>query len=77
MSYSDSFTWTSMPDSRPADSYLSYADDSVFMDFSHTDAIVRLIRISFDGYGCSSLDRDVTTPMNPQDSREFLQMYDT
>ena len=73
----DSFTWTSMPDSRPADSYISYADDSVFMDFSHEDDIVRLIRISFDGYGCCNLDRDSIVPMNHEDSSEFLSMYHT
>lgn len=75
MLYRDSITWSSMPNSRPADSYISYADGSVFMDFGHEYDIVRLVRISFDGYGCCDLDRDTIIPMNSQDSSEFLSMY--
>lgn len=73
----DFFEWTSMPDTRRANYHLSYSDGSVFLDFDTIDDSIRLMRISFDGYGCCNLDRDTTTPMNPQDGREFLQMYET
>jgi hypothetical protein len=66
-----------MPDTRRADYHLSYADGSVFIDFNHEDTIVRLIRISFDGYGCCNLEQASTIPMSSTDSKEFLRMHDS
>ena len=75
MKYSNSFDWVNIPESRPADSYLSYADGSVFMDFSHEGNIIRLIRISFDGYGCCTLESSTIVPMDTEDSLHFLDMH--
>lgn len=59
--------------SRPADFCLSYDDDSVFIDFNHCgNEQVRLIRISFDGYGCCTPVR-TTIPLDINKSRLFKE----
>jgi hypothetical protein len=43
---------------RTSDYCLSYDDDSVFIDYIHCgNEQVRLLSISFDGYGCCRLER--------------------
>jgi hypothetical protein len=43
---------------RTSDYCLSYDDDSVFIDYIHCcNEQVRLLSISFDGYGCCWLER--------------------
>ena len=47
------FFIASMPATRPTDYYLGCLESSVFMDFdNYENEHIRLIRISFDGYGC-------------------------
>lgn len=59
--------------SRPADYCLSYDDDSVFIDFNDcANEQVRLIRISFDGYGCCNLER-TGIPLAIDKSRIFKE----
>lgn len=67
------FRITSMPASRPADYYLSYLDDSVFIDFLDSPQGIALIRISFDGYGCCTLGSDLKT-LNAEDSTKFRKL---
>lgn len=69
------FRIASMPSSRPADYYLGYYDDSVFIDFNnHPDNLIILKRISFDGYGCCELSEKVV-PMNDNDSKKFKDIF--
>ncbi|QQO10506.1 hypothetical protein [Breznakiella homolactica] len=69
------FFRASMPDSRPADYYLGCLNGSVFIDFNdHKDNLICLKRISFDGYGCCTLD-DEANPMNETDSQAFKELY--
>ena len=57
----------------PADFCLSYDDDSVFIDFNHYgNEQVRLIRISFDGYGCCT-PAGTTIPLDINKSRLFKE----
>lgn len=67
--------WTELPGTRPADSYISYSDSSVLIDFSHKSDIVRLLRISFDWYGCCELSQDRVIPLNTIDSANYLDMF--
>lgn len=59
---------------RIADYCLSYDDDSVFIDFNDcSNEQIRLIRISFDGYGCcNSLER-TSIPLAIDKSRLFKE----
>lgn len=67
----------SMPDSRPTDYCLGCLDDSVFIDFNNYNSEqIFLKRISFDGYGCCSLNEEVI-PINKEDSIAFKNMMDT
>ncbi|NOU59599.1 hypothetical protein [Marinifilum caeruleilacunae] len=51
------FFKTTMPETRKADYYLGCLDSCVFLDFNvSTDNRISLARISFDGYGCCTLD---------------------
>ena len=72
------FFITTMPDSRPADYYFYCLDGSVFIDFNdhYEDRLVRLVRISFDGYGCCNLNDDVI-PMNESESQLFRDLITT
>lgn len=66
------FFKTSMPESRKADVYLGCLEGSVFVDFNITNAnYISLVRISFDGYGCCTLDDNVEC-LNVTESQEFL-----
>lgn len=66
------FFRTTMPDSRKADFYLGCLDGSVFLDFNITiDQRINLCRISFDGYGCCTIDDNVKS-LNNQLSKEFI-----
>jgi hypothetical protein len=66
-----------MPDTRRADYHLSYALGSVFLDFDTIDDSIRLVRISFDGYGCHDLSSDPIAPLSRTDADEFRDMFDT
>jgi len=71
------FFITAMPNSRPADYYLGYFGGSVFFDFDNYEGgLIRLKRISFDGYGCCNLTDDAI-PMDEFDSRAFKQIIET
>jgi len=67
------FFKTTMPKTRKADYYLGCLDSSVFMDFNCSeDNRISLRRISFDGYGCCSLESGANH-LNQNDSRKFIQ----
>ena len=67
------FFKTSMPSSRQADYYLGCLDGSVFIDFNRTkDDDIKLVRISFDGYGCCDLDEQAKS-LNLEDSKKFIE----
>ncbi len=60
---------------RPCKFCLGFQDDSVFADFDvDEEGRVRLLRISFDGYGCCHTDR--VTKMDPTDSRLLVAAVD-
>ena len=68
------FFTTTMPSSRPADYYLGCLHGMVYLDFNNCEnGCVRLIRISFDGYGCCQL-KDNAIPMDEEDSIFFKEM---
>jgi hypothetical protein len=65
------FFITTMPSSRPADYHLGYMSGCVFLDFDNFEKDkIRLIRISFDRYGCCELE-DHSIPLNVEDSKIF------
>ena len=67
------FFKTTMPETRKADYYLGCLEGSVFIDFNRTpDNRIYLVRISFDGYGCCNLDKEVKY-LNPVDSEKFIR----
>ncbi|GAB5526974.1 MAG: hypothetical protein Roseis2KO_48460 [Roseivirga sp.] len=66
---------TSMPDTRPADYYLSCLGGCVFIDFDLGDnGLIYLRRISFDGYGCCRLSQEAI-PFDKSDSALFQHTY--
>jgi hypothetical protein len=65
-----------MPDTRRADYHLSYDFDSVFLDFDTVSGSIRLVRISFDGYGCHDLSTAPITPLSKKDTEVFQNMFD-
>jgi hypothetical protein len=74
----DFFFLYSMPASRPADYCLGWRRGSVFIDFDNEgddDAgRVRLVRISFDGYGCCNLPKDESVPLDEAESAAFKRI---
>ena len=54
---------------RPCDFVLS-ADDGIFADFAKQETTVKLLRISFDGYGCC--DCANVAVMDEHDAKELL-----
>ena len=67
------FFKTTMPKTRPADFYLGCLDGSVFIDFNKTiNDQISLVRISFDGYGCCNLEKQVEL-LNENDSSLFIK----
>lgn len=71
------FFITAMPASRPADYYLGYLEGCVFMDFdNYGNDRIRLVRISFDGYGCCNLGTRASL-MDGADSKAFKEMIET
>jgi hypothetical protein len=78
MSSSGDFFLYSMPASRPADYCLGWRRGSVFIDFDDEgddDAgRVRLVRISFDGYGCCDLPKDESVPLDAAESAAFKRI---
>jgi len=67
------FHKTTMPASRKADYYLCCLDSSVYIDFnSSPNNEISLIRISFDGFGCCSINKKAKN-LNLEDSRKFIQ----
>lgn len=70
------FFKTTMPDSRKADFYLGCLDGSVFIDFNlTTEKLIRLGRISFDGYGCCNLDNN-SKSLDEKLSQSFINEID-
>ncbi len=65
-----------MPDTRRADYHLTYALGSVFLDFDNQDSHIRLVRISFDGYGCHDLSDVPIVPLSKKDTEVFQSMFD-
>jgi hypothetical protein len=64
-------TYPVMP-TRPCSFCLSLQGGSVFADFeTEPSGIIRLCRISFDGYGCCQVGESATT-MSSRDSRLLL-----
>jgi hypothetical protein len=67
------FFKTTMPKSRKADYYLGCFDSAVFIDFNQSnDNLIFLCRISFDGYGCCSVDPS-SNHLNHEDSKKFIE----
>ena len=65
-------TYPVMMPTRPCSFCLRLQGGSVFADFATDDSeIVSLRRISFDGFGCCSVEGQ-TTRMSPIDSRILL-----
>ena len=74
MSMAGEFFIFQMPPSRPADYCLGYLDSSVFIDFDRFgDEQVRLVRISFDGFGCCNLGPN-SVPLDTTDSILFKRI---
>ncbi len=72
MKHDFEFFKTTMPDSRKADFYLGCLDGCVFLDFNYTtEKRINLCRISFDGYGCCSLDNN-SKCLDEQSSKDFI-----
>jgi hypothetical protein len=68
------FFVTSMPTSRMAHYYLGWYGGSVFIDFNNDEnGLVKLVRISFDGYGCCNI-KDAVKSINSNDSKKFKEM---
>lgn len=66
------FFKTTMPSSRKADYYLGALNGCVFLDFNcSNEERVSLVRISFDGYGCCSLD-DNSHTLDEDESQQFI-----
>ncbi|MDG1332775.1 MAG: hypothetical protein P8P74_10615 [Crocinitomicaceae bacterium] len=66
------FFKTTMPQTRKADYYLGCLDSCVFLDFNcSADNRISLIRISFDGYGCCSLN-DKAESLSSEESAKFI-----
>ncbi|GAL87394.1 hypothetical protein MYP_4624 [Sporocytophaga myxococcoides] len=64
-----------MPAPRKADYYLGCLDGSVFIDLNLSDDNrIYLRRISFDGYGCCSLN-DVVNCLSIEDSLRFIKEF--
>lgn len=67
------FFKTTMPKTRKADYYLGCLDSCVFIDFNRTNENrIYLKRISFDGYGCCTLERG-SNELSQIDSKEFIE----
>jgi hypothetical protein len=70
------FLKTTMHDSRKADFHLGCLVGSVFIDFNLTsEKLIRLCRISFDGYGCCNLDNN-SKSLNEKLSQSFINEID-
>lgn len=66
-----------MPDSRPADYYISCLEGPVFIDFNQAvNGSIYLKRISFDGYRCCTVT-DHVSPMDEADARAFKKLTHT
>jgi hypothetical protein len=66
---------STMP-TRPCRYCLSLQGDSVFADFDVEGEEVYLVRISFDGFGCCTIE-PVRRKMDVKDSRRFIEMLET
>ena len=68
------FFLTTMPQSRKADYYLGYYKGSVYFDFNISEGnLIKLIRVSFDGYGCFNFEEN-SLPLNKNDSTIFIEL---
>ena len=66
------FFKTTMPETRKADFHLGCREGAVFLDFNFTiNERIRLVRISFDGYGCCNI-QDKTKELDDELSKEFI-----
>lgn len=62
-----------MPETRKADFHLGCLDGSVFIDFNQSnDRLIKLCRISFDGYGCCNMAGTANT-LNAEMSNRFIE----
>ena len=67
------FFKTTMPKTRSADFHLGCLDGSVYIDFNKTEnGQVSLVRISFDGYGCCDIEKEVEL-LDDGDSELFIK----
>lgn len=67
------FFKASMPSTRLAEYYLGYYYSCVFIDFARTEENrIRLVRISFDGFGCCGLNGKGLS-LDATDSAEFIK----
>lgn len=67
------FQKASMPETRKADYYLCCLNGSVFIDFNSSNKNeISLVRISFDGFGCCSLNKKAKK-LNMKGSQKFIQ----
>ena len=66
-----------MMSTRPCKYCLRLQGDSVFADFDvDNDGYIFLIRISFDGYGCCSLEEQ-RRKMNAEESRRLIEWIES
>jgi len=64
------FFKTKMPKTRKADFYLGCLDSSIYIDFNlDENHLIYLKRISFDGYGCCTIENSKT--LDKKDSIQF------
>ena len=61
---------------RPCRYCLALQGGAVFADFDIDDGKAYLVRVSFDGYGCCTVD-DSIRKMNSDDSSKFIEMIDS
>jgi hypothetical protein len=63
-----------MPNTRIADYYLGCLDGSIYIDLNlDTNNQIYLKRISFDGYGCCSLN-EIGNKLDQSDSQLFINL---
>lgn len=62
-----------MPESRPSSFCFSLFDGSVFVDFAKKGGLLYLLRISFDGFGCCSIQGG-SNPLGKEHAKAFLKI---
>lgn len=73
MKHDFGFFKANMPETRKSKFHLGCLDGSVFIDFNLThDNLVSLARISFDGFGCCEIQKEVNL-LNVERSKDFIE----